>query len=404
MVDLRIVEGPGVDRVNVFYVACGSDSRADPADLVLVAEDGPDIVGATRLCTEHGHLVLRGMVVRQDRQRQGIGRQMLIRLEELMAGRDCYLIGHDYLRSFYGAIGFTPIPADRAPVHLQERLRGYVERGEPEIIMQRSVARSRKEYTASNRAAWNQTAPIHEKRRFEQLLKDFRGQGYSLLDPIETAILKEIGVEGKAVAHLCCNNGRELLSVKNLGAGRCVGFDISEAFLDQGQRLAEAAGLACEFVQTDVHDLPATYDRSFDLVYVTIGALGWLPDVREFFRVAARLLRPGGWLFMYEIHPIIDMFEGSDRGDPPRLQHSYFHEPPFVDTSGLDYYGMTNYESSPSHWFHHKLSDITSGCVDAGLRMTRFQEHGHDISAVFAHFEHLTIKPPLCYTLVARRD
>jgi predicted RNA methylase len=121
--------------------------------------------------------------------------------------------------------------------------------------------------------AWNQAAPLHEQQRFARLLEDFRRPGYSLLDHVETAILKEIGLEGKAVAHLSCNNGRELLSVKNLGAGRCVGFDISDAFVDQARRLAQAAGLACEFVATDVYEIPATYDRSFDLVYITIGAL-----------------------------------------------------------------------------------------------------------------------------------
>ncbi len=162
--------------------------------------------------------------------------------------------------------------------------------------------------------------------------------------------------------------------------------------------------MACEFVRTDVYDIPSTYDHGFDLVYVTIGALGWLPDLPGFFQVAARLLRPAGWLFMYEIHPIIDMFEGSDRDDPPRLQHSYFREHPFVDTSGLDYYGMTTYQSSPAYWFHHKLSGIISGCLNVGLTITSFQEYGHDISNVFTHFEHLKIKPPLCYTLVARAD
>ncbi len=202
MVNLRVVWGPDVERVNAFYADSGSGTRADPADVVLVAEDGGDVVGAVRLCTESGHLVLRGMIVRQDRQRKGIGRQILVRLEELTEGRDCYLIGHDYLAAFYGSIGFVPVPAHEAPRHLQERQRVYLERGLPEVIMKRSVARSRGEYTAANRMAWNQTAPVHEQHKFARLLDVFRRPGYSLLDPVETVILKEIGLEGKAVAVL----------------------------------------------------------------------------------------------------------------------------------------------------------------------------------------------------------
>lgn len=52
--------------------------------------------------------------------------------------------------------------------------------------------------------------------------------GYSSLDTIETYHLEKINLVDKAVAQLCCNNGRELLSIKNKGAGYCVGFDIAE--------------------------------------------------------------------------------------------------------------------------------------------------------------------------------
>lgn len=49
-----------------------------------------------------------------------------------------------------------------------------------------------------------------------------------------------------------CNNGRELLSIKNKGAGYCVGFDIAEGFIDQARQLAKAGDIDCEFVQSDV--------------------------------------------------------------------------------------------------------------------------------------------------------
>ena len=58
----------------------------------------------------------------------------------------------------------------------------------------------RNHYTAANRLAWNEAAPIHKKLKFDQLLESFRQPGYSCLDPIETTKLQEIGLADKAVA------------------------------------------------------------------------------------------------------------------------------------------------------------------------------------------------------------
>ena len=39
------------------------------------------------------------------------------------------------------------------------------------------------------------------------------------------------------------------------------------------------------------------------MVYVSLGALCWLPSVDEWAEQAAGLLRPGGRLFLHETHP-----------------------------------------------------------------------------------------------------
>ena len=258
-----------------------------------------------------------------------------------------------------------------------------------------------KDYIQANRIAWNQTAPIHRKQTFEQLFLDFEKAGYTCLDNIEKGILKEIGVSGKDVAQLCCNNGRELLSLKNLGASRCVGFDISDAFIEQAKELASVADLACDFVCTDIYEIPRHYDESFDLVYITVGVLGWMPDLKDFFAVVKRLLRPGGWLFIYEMHPMLDMFD-EEAEEPGKLRHSYFKQEPYAEEGGLDYYGNTEYEASVSYWFHHKVSDIIQSCLNNGLRILSFHEYDHDVSSVFKDMEKQEIRPPLSYTLTAR--
>ena len=258
-----------------------------------------------------------------------------------------------------------------------------------------------KEYIHANRAAWNQAAPIHGEHNFEKLLLDFQTPGFTCLDDIEIKILNEIGLSGKNVAQLCCNNGRELLSLKNMGASRCVGFDLADAFIEQANTLASSAGIDCEFVCTDVYEIAPSYDGCFDLVYISVGALGWMPDLNAFLAVVKRLLRPGGWLLIYEMHPMLDMFEVGPEGTFP-LQYSYFKNEPYAEEGGLDYYGNQAYAGSISYWFHHKISDIIQGCLNNGLRVTSFHEYDHDVSSVFKGLERQEVKPPLSYTLVAR--
>jgi ubiquinone/menaquinone biosynthesis C-methylase UbiE len=262
----------------------------------------------------------------------------------------------------------------------------------------------RVDYTEANRAAWNEAAPIHGRINQQRLIEGFRRPGFSVLKRLEQQrLVEEVGLEGKDVAQICCNNGREILSIKNLGAGRCAGFDISDEFIAQARELAFAAGLECEFVCISAYEIAHEFDGSFDLVYISIGALCWMPDLDGFFAVVARLLRQNGQLFIYEMHPFLDMLEVPP-ADPLRLQHSYFKADPFVDTDGLDYYGKTSYAAKPAYSFHHKLSDIIGGVLGNGMRLISFDEYAHDISSVFVHLESEEVRPPMCYILRAEKS
>jgi SAM-dependent methyltransferase len=265
------------------------------------------------------------------------------------------------------------------------------------------VTRDRDTVVAANREAWNEAAPVHGARNLEALLAAFSVPGHSCLDAAATARWQALGVAGKDVAHLCCNNGQELISVKVLGAGRCVGFDNAECFLEQGRAIAAAAGAEIEFVHGDVHRLPAAYDAGFDIAAVTIGALCWFPKLHDFFAVAARLLRPGGCIFVHEQHPVVGMFEPFDDVDPPRWHYSYFKEDPWIDTDGLDYFDGQSYQSKPAYTFPHTLSEIFMGCIDNGLAIERFDELPRDLSPSHSHLERLEAKLPLSFILIVRK-
>ncbi|MEM9583348.1 MAG: class I SAM-dependent methyltransferase [Pseudomonadota bacterium] len=260
-----------------------------------------------------------------------------------------------------------------------------------------------REFRQANRKAWEEAAPIHARHNLEALLEAFATPGHSCLDAVATTALQGLGVIEKDVAQVGCNNGCELISVKNLGAARCVGFDVAQGFVDQGHTLAKAAGHDVSFVCCDAYEIPPAYHRSFDIVLITIGVLGWMPDIHGFFAEMEKLLKPGGAIFIYEHHPILVMAKPGPADAPVEWELSYFRNEPYVDAGGLDYYGGEGYDATPNISFSHKLSDILMAGVKSDLTVEAFDELPHHISNAWWNVEHSGIGLPMCYTLVLRK-
>ena len=254
--------------------------------------------------------------------------------------------------------------------------------------------------TEINRRKWNRTAAVHEEAYVRRLREEIAAPDFTTFDDVERRIFAEINLTDKDVIQLACNNGRELISIKKAGAHRCVGIDISDAFIAQAEELAIATGVDVTFVRSDVYDTPSEFDGGFDLVYITIGALGWLPDLEAFFAVVHRLLRPGGRMFVYEMHPVLNMFE---QESGTQMIASYFQSEPFFSEAEADYFNPDETVDAPSYWFSHTLTDIFGGCLAHGLRITHFEEYPHDISNLFASFELQTHQLPLSFSLVAEK-
>ena len=263
-----------------------------------------------------------------------------------------------------------------------------------------------KHYTESNRAAWNEVMPMHQQAAKDKWDRLFSQPGYVQLDEIEIELLRQRGIKGMDVVHLCCNNGVELMSLKNLGAGECVGFDISdEAIKEAGERAAQC-NIDCQFVRTDVYEIDDSYNNRFEMLYITVGCLGWMPDLGLFFEKAARLLREDGLVFIHEIHPFLDMLPVDERGatDILRIVGSYFKTEPFAEPGGLDYVGNTEYESKTTeYWFVHTLSDIMMNLIGNGISIEHFTEYPTAISPNHRKFEETQAGMPLSFILIGRK-
>jgi 2-polyprenyl-3-methyl-5-hydroxy-6-metoxy-1,4-benzoquinol methylase len=123
-----------------------------------------------------------------------------------------------------------------------------------------------------NRAAWNQASKYHQKARKNSLLKGFENPEFTTFtsdyDDIVINKLKHINFDGKTIAQLQCQNGRELLSLMKFGAKEATGFDISDIAISEAEQLAETAKLNAKFVRVNVLEIDDKYNDYFDFIYV----------------------------------------------------------------------------------------------------------------------------------------
>jgi SAM-dependent methyltransferase len=136
--------------------------------------------------------------------------------------------------------------------------------------------------------------------------------------------------------------------------------------------------------------------------------LCWFDDLQRFFEVASNVLKENGVLFLYEMHPILDLFavKQEDEYDKERelnIVYPYFNQKPWVDDYGLDYFGDSEYHAETTYSFPHNFSEILNAVISNGLNIRELREYPHDISAAFKHLEKYQ-KIPMCYTLVAQKS
>jgi len=258
-----------------------------------------------------------------------------------------------------------------------------------------------KNYCEANREAWNAAIPQHKKAMDEKWDAMYKDPDFIFQKDVELAELKKIGIKGKRVAHLSCNNGIELMSLKRMGASDCVGFDISDAAIEEARIRTGRFNIDCEFVRINVLEIPEKFNNSFDLVYVTVGALVWIPDLAVYFRKVADLLIKGGQLFIYEHHPFASIFTFDETKDPLTVADHYFKDGVEEWNDGLDYYAGSEYESPPTYEFPYTVSKLINSILRNGLKLQVFNEYNKDIAVCFKRLEESELKLPLSYILTA---
>ena len=163
-----------------------------------------------------------------------------------------------------------------------------------------------------------------------------------------------------------------------MGAGRALvtGLDFSPAAAAAAQDIAERAGLAerAKFVCADVYDATEALGHAqFDIVYVSGGALCWLPSMDRWAAQACALVAPGGRFYIHDGHPLAHALAD----DRLEIEHSYFEEDkPLVDDSGYTYTDASGPMANRRNYqWNHGIGEIVTGSMCHGLRLAWLQEH-----------------------------
>jgi SAM-dependent methyltransferase len=230
----------------------------------------------------------------------------------------------------------------------------------------------------ANRAGWNQGAEAYEADLKERI--DFLRAGGTNFCPPEYAFLSGLKDWCGRAIHLQCAGGTDTLSLWNLGAGEVVGVDISEGMLAVARQKSDALGAPATWVHSDVLSTPASLDGTADLVYTGRGALCWLMDLSAWARVVARLLKPGGRLYVFEGHPVSNLFKlESDHFELDPEYGDYFKKDPIADAGWPSTYigdlGKAKAEHAVKYERLWTLGDVVNSVIDAGLVLERLEEH-----------------------------
>ena len=264
-------------------------------------------------------------------------------------------------------------------------------------------------HLSANRANWDDRTELHVRSQFYDVdawLRDEPGPRQRELDALGD-------VDGLTLVHLQCHFGLDTLQWARAGAV-VTGLDFSSTAIDAARDVAQRAGLEeqATFVCANVYDAVDTLDDArFDIVYVSLGALTWLPSVDRWAEQAATLVRPGGRLYLHDCHPLSWALDAGGR----TLAHTYYEEPePHVDESGETYTDADRLlEHARTYEWNHSLGEIVTALMRHGLRIDVLTEHDWTVSPQFPWLERgpddTWVIPdgiprmPLTYTIVATR-
>lgn len=258
------------------------------------------------------------------------------------------------------------------------------------------------QYFNANKELWNQRTIVHRDSEFYNLAGFKKGE--TVLTPIELA---EVGdVNGKKLLHLQCHFGMDSLDWARRGA-HVTGVDLSDIAIKEARSLNMELGLSAEFVCCNVLDTADYIKQEFDIVFTSYGTIGWLPDLKPWANMISRMLKPGGFFYIAEFHPVIWMFDD----DFTHIQYAYENREVIVTENQGTYTDRNADIRGKEYSWNHSISEVLNALIGAGLTIASFNEFMYSPYPCFQqvveiemgkwHIKGMEGKLPMVYTIRA---
>ncbi len=228
----------------------------------------------------------------------------------------------------------------------------------------------------TNKKAWNNKTLFHLKSEFYDV-EGFK-EGKSSLKFIE---LEELGdVKNKTMLHLQCHFGQDSLSWARMGA-KVTGVDFSDEAIKVARSLNNELNLDAKFICSNIYDIKKHLDEKFDIVFTSYGTIGWLPDLKEWGRLIAHYLNPGGIFYIVEFHTVLWMFDD----DFKNFKYSYFNQGEIEEEVEGTYADMNAPLKQKEYGWNHSLSEVINSLIENGLQIEFLHEFPFSVYDVFSN-------------------
>jgi SAM-dependent methyltransferase len=200
----------------------------------------------------------------------------------------------------------------------------------------------------------------------------------------------------------------DTLSFSRMGA-TCTGIDLSDDAIKLAKEINDELHLDAAFICCNVYDTSKYVTSQFDIVFTSYGTVGWLPDLGPWAKQIYERLKPGGFFYMAEFHPVVWMFDD----DFTQIKYHYDNKELIVMENQPTYTGDKNEISGKEYSWNHSISEVLNALIQAGLKIRFFNEHTFSPYPNFRnsietekgkwHIKGMEGKIPMVYSLKAEK-
>jgi tRNA (mo5U34)-methyltransferase len=172
-------------------------------------------------------------------------------------------------------------------------------------------------------------------------------------------------LQGASVLDIGCNAGFYSIELKKRGAGRVLGVDVDDLYLNQGRFAVETLGLDIEFQKMSVYDVDQI-EGQFDYVLF----LGVFYHLRYPLLALDRIVKKVGRKLLFQ-----SMLRGSEASFEAKDDYHFWKKDIFEDPAfPCAYFIEKCYSNDPTNWFIPNRSGAEAMLRSAGLEIVGHPE------------------------------